>query len=233
MNRKIRVCKSIPFLEKVYCSYSKLSYGFDTVLDMDEKNIFEGVISMSKFNLNIQSTIKSSDPSFFTKSEILEIVSAIKDNYIHLIWFKMLYTFGLNLQELVSLKVGDIDFKMEKLIVNSGKRSIARSLDIPNSLLCDLRIHCNQKSLDMYLFPGRNGRLHTRTIQKALEKVEARLNMKLSISKLRKSIAVHLCQCGWDYKSIGIFLGHANYRATRTLLGESQKFFQKPRLPFD
>lgn len=210
-----------------------MSYGFGTVLGMDEKNIFEGVISMSKYNLNIQPTIKSSDPSFFTKSEIMEIVSAIKDNYMHLIWFKLLYSFGLNLQELVNLKVRDVDFEMGKLTVNSGKRSIARSLDIPKSLLCDLRIHCNQKTSDAYLFPGRNGRLHTRTIQKALEKVETRLSIKLSISKLRKSIAVHLCQCGWDYKSIGIFLGHANYRATRNLLGESQKFFQKPRLPFD
>jgi site-specific recombinase XerC len=200
---------------------------------VSEKNIYKGVIPMSKYNLNIQTTIKPSDRTFFTKPEIMEIVSAIKDNYIHLIWFKLLYSFGLNLQELVNLKVKDIDLKMEKITINSGKRAIPRRLDIPNSLVCDLRLHCNQKDPEAFVFPGRNGRLHTRTIQKALEKAESKLCIKLSIAKLRKSIAVHLCQCGWDYKSIGEFLGHANYRATRNLLGESRKFFLKSSLPFD
>ncbi len=197
------------------------------MLIMDEKKILEGLILMSQFNLNIRSSIETSDRSFFTKSEIMEIVSAIKENYIHLIWFKLLYSFGMNLQELVNLKVKDIDFEKAKITINSGKRSIPRFSDIPKSLLCDLRLHCNHKAQESYIFQGRYGRLHTRTIQKALEKVELKLKIRLTIAKLRKSIAVHLCQNGWDYKEIGEFLGHANYRATRNLLGESRRFFQK------
>ncbi len=200
---------------------------------MDDKKFLEGLILMYQSNLLIQDKEQALDGSFFTKSEILKIISAIKENYIHLIWFKLLYSFGMNLQELVNLKVKDVDFEKGKLEINTGKKSLPRLSDIPPSLLCELRLHCNHKSPDSYLFKGRYGKLHTRTIQKALEKVELKINTKLTIAKLRKSIAVHLCQNGWDYKEIGAFLGHANYRATRNLLGSSRDFYRKSSLPID
>jgi site-specific recombinase XerC len=129
--------------------------------------------------------------------------------------------------------VKDVNFEKAKIKIDSGKKYLPRHLDIPKSLLCELRIQCNHKFPDSYVFQGRVGKLHTRTVQKALEKVETRLNIQLTISKLRKSIAVHLLQSGWDYKAIGEFLGHANYRATRNLLGPSSQSYLKVKLPLD
>lgn len=201
---------------------------------MDDIKISEGVMVMSLSNLKIQETEESLDDSYFTKSEILEIVTVIKANYMHLIWFKLLYSFGMTLHDLVNLRVKDVDFEKAKLLIHTSRKLTPRCLDIPKSLLCDLRIHCSHKFPDSYVFHGRSGRLHTRTIQKALEKVESKLNIQLTVAKIRKSIAVHLLQSGWDYSSIGTFLGHANYRATRTLLGPDPRPYRKlGRLPLD
>jgi integrase len=193
----------------------------------------EGLIIMYQSNLIEQGIKENICDSYFTKSEIMKIISVVKENYIHLIWFKLLYSFGMTLHELVNLKLKDIDFEKAKLTIHTSKKLLPRSLDIPKSLLCELRIQSSHKFPESYVFPGKTGRLHTRTIQKALEKVEWKLNMKLTIAKLRKSIAVHLLQSGWEYKEIGEFLGHASYRATRNLLGPSRKFYNIKKLPLD
>lgn len=198
---------------------------------MNDKNFPEG-ISMYQTNLKVAEADESLDNSYFSKSEILEIISIIKQNYIHLIWFKLLYSFGMTLHELVNLKVKDVDIQGAKLTIHTSKKLGPRKLDIPKSLLCDLRIQCSHKHPDAYVFQGRIGKLHTRTIQKALEKVQLKLNTNLTIAKLRKTIAVHLLQSGWDYKAIGEFLGHSSYRATKNLLG-SAHYYLKARQPLD
>ena len=200
---------------------------------MDDKTFLEGLIRMYQSNVKIKETDKNLDGSYFSKSEILEIISAMKENYKHLIWFKLLYSFGMNLQELVNLKVRDVDFENASLRIDSGKRSTPRNSDIPRSLVQELRLHCNHKSPDAYVFHGRNGKLHTRTIQKALEKIEQRINKQITIAKLRKSIAVHLCQNGWDYSEIGSFLGHSSYRATRNLLGQPRGHYRSTAQTID
>lgn len=199
---------------------------------MDNKFFEEGLFEMYQSNLKVANTDLSLDNSYFSKSEILEIISIIKQNYIHLIWFKLLYSFGMTLQELVNLKVKDVNISEAKLTIQTSKRLGARKLDIPKSLLCDLRIQCSHKLPDSYVFQGRTGKIHTRTVQKALEKVQCKLNTNLTIAKLRKSIAVHLLQSGWDYKAIGEFLGHNSYRATKNLLGPSH-YYLKEKLPLD
>ncbi|MBK8398370.1 MAG: tyrosine-type recombinase/integrase [Leptospiraceae bacterium] len=200
---------------------------------MSDDNISEGLHMMHQFNLNFVQVIDTKDDSYFSKTEILEIITTIKENYIHLIWFKLLYSFGMTLFELVNLKVKDIDFVSAKINIHSSKKLMSRSLDIPEALLRELRIQCERKFPESYLFHGRGGKLHTRTIQKALEKVESKLNIQITISKIRKSIAVHLLQNGWDYRAIGEFLGHAHYRATRNLLGPNSKKYRKSIAPLD
>lgn len=200
---------------------------------MDDQKFLEGLILMYNSNLKVQELDESVDGTYFTKQEILDIVLVMKTNYIHLVWFKLLYSFGMTLHDLVNLKVKDVDFEKAKLNILTSKKLAPRCLDIPKSLLCDLRIQCNHKFPDAPVFSGRSGKLHTRTIQKALEKVEWKLNIQLTIAKLRKSIAVHLLQSGWEYKAIGEFLGHVNYRATRNLLGQPSHSYQKIKLPLD
>ncbi|HMV42754.1 MAG TPA: tyrosine-type recombinase/integrase [Leptospiraceae bacterium] len=164
------------------------------------------------------------DDSFFTPDQIIQIVKVLKSNYTHLLWFKLLYTFGMNLKDIVNLKVGAIDFQRSKIKILGGEKSLSRSLDIPFSILCDFRIFCHQKTSDDFVFQGRSGKLHTRTIQKALEKIENKIGLSVSVPKIRRSIAVHLRQNGWSQVEIGLFLGHVNTRSTRNLFGQIRSF---------
>lgn len=88
---------------------------------MSDDNISEGLHMMHQFNLNFVQVIDTKDDSYFSKTEILEIITTIKENYIHLIWFKLLYSFGMTLFELVNLKVKDIDFVSAKINIHSSK----------------------------------------------------------------------------------------------------------------
>lgn len=162
----------------------------------------------------------SKEESFFTPAQIVQIVKVLRVNYTHLLWFKLLYTFGMNLRDLIQLRVGDIDFENSKINLRGTERVLYRTSDIPFSILCDLRIFCNQKNAHELVFVGRHGKLHTRTVQKAFEKIEIKLGLKFTIPKLRRSIAVHLQQNGWSQKDIGDFLGHLNHRSTKNLFNQ-------------
>jgi hypothetical protein len=57
------------------------------------------------------------------------------------------------------------------------------------------------------LFEGRKGKIHPRTIQKALENFCCSLGICFSIRKLRNTLIYDLYKHGWDDKSIAFQLG--------------------------
>lgn len=160
----------------------------------------------------------ANDIGYFTRDEILKIISVLRKNYQHLIWFKMLYCFGLTVSDLINLKVSDVDIVNRKLLLFTSNKFQPRVLDIPHALLGELRIECCHKSLDDTLFEGRSGRLHPRTIQKSLEKAEKKTGMNITIPKIRRSIAIHLYEHGWREDEIAKFLGHSHKAATKKIL---------------
>ncbi|MCE9501781.1 MAG: tyrosine-type recombinase/integrase [Leptospira sp.] len=172
---------------------------------------------------------------YFTASDITLILSVVKSNYIHHIWFRLLYAFGLTVGELVNLRVGDIDFTNFKIKIASSKKLRPRVLALPNSIIRDLRVEAHNRDADELLFRGRSqtGRIHPRTVQKLFEKVEHQTGMEISVSKIRRSVALHLLQKGWEEKSVTQHLGHSTNRATRKLLGKTRQFYLGSDLPLD
>ncbi|MCX7998785.1 MAG: site-specific integrase [Leptospiraceae bacterium] len=161
----------------------------------------------------------------FSKEEIQKIIH-FYDSQNKSIWFKMLYAFGLSLNELTDIQVRHINLK-KRTITIEGKFHKRRILPIPNALFDDLKTLILNKNENDYVFQGRHGKLNTRTIQKALEKVYHSLGILVTIKKLRNTLIYDLYKSGWDDKSIAFQLGHSTVRATRKVLNALSPLLKK------
>jgi integrase/recombinase XerD len=171
---------------------------------------------------------------YFSEEELRRILSMQKQrNHKHRIWFRLLYSLGITIVEMVNLRVNDINFEDKKIKISGGKRHKERIISLPNALLADLKNEVHGKIGQGFLFEWRKGGVHPRTIQKALESSGSKLGLEANIVKFRKTLALHLLKCGWDEKGIAQMLGHSSPRATRKLLGNDRVFFETRRHPLD
>jgi integrase/recombinase XerD len=170
---------------------------------------------------------------YFSKREIYHILSAARDNPLHFTWIKLLYSTGLTPGELVNIKVEDLDLRNNRIKIYTRKKLKNRTVPISNCLIQDLKIQAANKRTGEYLFQGRSGKLNTRTILKLMEKIEKKTGFSVSISKLRRSIALHLLEKGWEEKSVADILGYPSIRHALKFIGHSRLFYLNYSLPLD
>ncbi len=190
---------------------------------------------MEKMNLKVEQSEKQVDMRFYTATDIARMFSVVKENYLHQIWLKLLFAYGLTLSELVNIRVRDIDFDDHKIKIISSKKMRHRILPLPKCLVGELKRESSHKLPEDLLFRGRakEGKVHLRTIQKIFEKLQHHTGMDVSVSKIRRTAAIHLLQSGWEEKSITQLLGHSHLRTTRKLIGNCQKANFKTNFPID
>ena len=135
-----------------------------------------------------------------------------------------LYSCGLRVSELVTLKISDLFFE-EGFIKITGKGNKQRFVPISELTMKyisiyrnDVRVHVPiQKGFEDTLFLNRRGRQLTRamvfTIIKSLA-VEIQLDKIISPHTLRHSFATHLLENGADLRAIQMMLGHESITTT-------------------
>lgn len=173
------------------------------------------------------------DRGYFSLEELTGMKELLKDNYLHVIWFKMLYMLGITASELINIRVCDVETEQRKIHLHSSQKLKERVLEIPESIVSELRAEICQRNTEDFLFTGRNGKLHPRTIQKLIEKLEKGSGQRISIAKLRRTLAFHMLDHGWDEKKVAWHLGHNSLRSTRRLLGDYEKYLFLNRHPYE
>jgi integrase len=149
----------------------------------------------------------------FSFRELQYLFSCESINPRHKTWLRSIYSLGLSIEEMIQAKVKDFDWLNSTLRVSVGLR--ARTMMLPKTLAYELRKNTFGKSPEDYLFSGRNGKLHRRTILKAFESVGELTGMEITSRKLKKSLLLHLFEQGWNDKKIAQYLGYRNTRAPR------------------
>ena len=137
-----------------------------------------------------------------------------------LLILELLYSSGIRVSELVSIKIKDISSDTFKVLGKGNKERIAnigsyarRALD---NYLEDGYIKLNKKGSD-YLFLNNNGEvLTTRGIRYILNKIieKTTINKKISPHMIRHSFATHLLNEGCDILSVQELLGHESLTTT-------------------
>lgn len=145
-----------------------------------------------------------------------------------------LYSCGLRVSELISLKISDLFFE-EGFVKITGKGNKQRFVPVGKTTIKyitqyvnQIRVHYPiQKNFEDTLFLNRRGRQLTRamvfTIIKNLA-IKIGLNKTISPHTFRHSFATHLLENGADLRSIQMMLGHESITTTEVYMHLDRKY---------
>ena len=176
-------------------------------------------------------------PEVLTKEETLQLFSVIS-NEKHLLMITLLYSAGLRVNELVHLKVRDLQLDKDYGWVRNGKGGKDRLFIIARKIKEDLEkwIQANDLSADDWLFKGR-GRtpLTTRSIQAIVKdmKKKAKIGKNVHPHTLRHSFATHLIENDYAVTDIQPLLGHSSPETTMTYAHIASPRMIAVKSPFD
>ncbi|ABZ95625.1 XerD-like Integrase/recombinase [Leptospira biflexa serovar Patoc strain 'Patoc 1 (Ames)'] len=150
------------------------------------------------------------------QTDVRNLLNRIRGrNHIHYLIIKFLVCTGLSLPELIHLKIADFNSEMDRFHLKNGGRLRRRNIFLDPKFAVELYRYACEFSPSDYLFPGRDGILRTRTIQKILKTASRLISKEIHIPFLRDVIALHLFQNGFPVWEIQEFLGHRTTRSTR------------------
>jgi integrase/recombinase XerD len=176
-------------------------------------------------------------PVTLTVEEIDKIISSIKltskTGIRNLAILELLYSCGLRVSELTSLKISDLFFK-ESIIKVTGKGNKERFVPISNQAQLYINNYINnirgfkkvKKNFEDTLFLNERGSNLSRVmifiILKKLSSL-ANINKKIGPHTLRHSFATHLIENGADLITIQNMLGHESITTTERYLHVNKK----------
>jgi site-specific recombinase XerD len=157
-------------------------------------------------------------PPVMSAAEIKSLIDSIK-NIKHRTVVMLLYSTGMRLSEIASLKITDIDSKSMRIKVVQGKGAKDRYTILSQQVLEELRAYYIIYKPVMYLFNGSGkGRpISHRSIQHLVQKALAGAGLEsknYTVHTIRHSFATHLVDNGTDLHTVKELLGHSNLQTT-------------------
>ncbi len=135
---------------------------------------------------------------------------------------ELLYSLGVRVSELVSIKVSDIDFNNKRILIK-GKGSKERFVlygsvceELLDNYLNLFKFDILKNDIDYLLLNKNGGKISDRAIRMIIDDIVSKSKLKLNISPhtLRHTFATHLINEGADLKTVQQLLGHSNVSTT-------------------
>ncbi len=200
------------------------------------KFYFEKVLKREKFFFEIPRPKK---PSILPKAIHAQDIKKLFDatiNLKHNTMLKLCYGMGLRVSEIINLKITDIDSKNMQVFIERAKGKKDRYVNLPDTILEQLRAYFLKYKPKKYLFEGQYGNQYsTRSAQKVFAKAmkNAKINKEVGIHGLRHSFATHLLESGTDITFIKELLGHKDIKTTLRYTQVSKQSIKKIKSPLD
>jgi integrase/recombinase XerD len=181
-------------------------------------------------------------PEVLSREEVERLITSAASP-LHRIWLLTLYATGMRRNELIQLKVADIDSARMLVHIRQGKGRKDREVVLSPRLLEELRDYCRRANPrpKTFLFPGRGHRrgsdvpLQGKSIFDAVQQAARRAGIKKQVHPhtLRHSFATHLLESGADLYTIQLLLGHTDVRTTTRYLHMSERQLKAAASPLD
>ena len=156
-------------------------------------------------------------PDVLSGEEIERLLTCVS-NMKHRTFISVIYSCGLRLQELINLKIKDIDSTRMQIHIRCGKGNKDRYVMLSEKALLMLRAYWERYRPAEYLFEGqRSGSpIARRTVQHAFKQAVCKsgINKNPGIHTLRHSFATHLLEKGVSLLAIQKLLGHSHIKTT-------------------
>lgn len=160
-------------------------------------------------------------PVVLSREEVKRLFDVIT-NIKHRTMLMVLYSTGLRLSEVLSLKIQDIDGKRMVIHVRHGKGGKDRYVPLSKTLLEQLRFFWMFYRPFEYLLTGNDltRPMSAGSLQRVLNKAGRKAGLRKSVSPhmIRHTFATHLLEAGMDLKHIQEMLGHRHLNTTSMYL---------------
>jgi len=176
-------------------------------------------------------------PVIISRNELYKLFSAC-DNPKHKIMLMMVYASGLRRNELLNLKIEDIDTNDGKfrIRINRSKGNRDRYTILSKTLLPQLREYYQNYQPQVYLFNGsKKGKPITASgLRHALKMSVKKAGIKeINLHILRHCFASHALEDGMNIRTLQEILGHKSLKTTMIYLHVSEVPLFKGFSPFD
>ena len=180
----------------------------------------KGVIRDNPCLLISNPKVEKKLPNYLSYNEIetmLEVPDTFKNNSLRdKLIIEILYSTGIRVSELVNIKVKDIDFYNNQILI-LGKGNKERYVIFGNTLKDMLKEYISIKSDSEYLITNKyNKKMSTRSIEEIVKKIVKidGIKNKVTPHTIRHTFATHMLNEGADLKVVQELLGHENLKTT-------------------
>lgn len=200
------------------------------------KFYFESVLGMPNRFYEIERPRKEKKlPKVLSKEDVLSVI-ANTNNLKHKCIVSLLYSSGIRRNELVNLKITDIDSKRMLIRIEAAKGNKDRYTLLSHFLLKDLRAYYKQYKPEKYIIEGMYGKQYSaQSIGKIVGNAAEKAGIKISVTPhiLRHSFATHLLEAGVDLRQIQVLLGHSSSKTTEIYTHVATTTFKTIKNPLD
>jgi len=175
-------------------------------------------------------------PVILNRSELKQLFSApmlLKQRIV----LTLIYSAGLRGQEVINLKISDIDFERMTIHIRQSKYKKDRIVPLSPTMAIGLKKYLDAENPYVWLFNGKQ--LESKYSVKGLAWVMRENLKKTSITKdvnlhsLRHTYATHLLEEGVNIVTLKELLGHSDITTTMIYLHVAQCKHVKPHSPLD
>jgi len=175
-------------------------------------------------------------PVTMTPDEVGRLLAAVP-GLRERVAMEIAYAAGLRLNEVLHLKLTDIDSQKMLIRVEQGKGKMDRNVMLAASLLETLRAYWKERKPRGWLFPGQPPKrpLNATVIQRSfiVAKQAARITKPVSFHSLRHSFATQLLESGVNVRTIQALLGHRSLGTTERYTHVAGDYLRQTRSPLD
>jgi integrase/recombinase XerD len=175
-------------------------------------------------------------PQVLSKEDVARVINAT-NNLKHKAMISLIYSCGLRRNELLNMKITDIDSKRNLISIRHAKGNKDRLVPLSPKILEMLREYYKQYKPVTWLFEGQfpdtpyTGISLHNVFTGALKK--AGIKGRFSLHTLRHCFATHLLESGVNLRYIQELLGHRYMKTTEIYMHVSAKNIQDIQSPFD
>lgn len=174
-------------------------------------------------------------PTVLSKEEIIDLLR-FTHNLKHRAILALIYSAGLRISELTSLRLNAIDIDRRQLVVKNSKHRKDRYIILAESFLPLLNNYLLSYIPKVYFAEGKEGLPYSAESIRAFLKRSCRaagITKRVTPHTLRHSYATHLLENGTDIRYIQELLGHAKPETTMIYTHVSKKDLLRIESPLD
>lgn len=165
--------------------------------------------------------------------ELFAVPSLLKQRVV----LTLIYSAGLRGQEVINLKIPDVDFERKVIHIRQSKYKKDRIVPLAGSMAVGLKKYLSAENPHVWLFNGKepDGRYSVKGLSWVMRENLKKTSIKkdVNLHSLRHSYATHLLEQGLNIVTLKELLGHADITTTMLYLHVAQCPLIKAHSPLD